>query len=94
MPGAAPSPAHSSACCLPAGAVQQAGGDARSTGCSEQPCCTEDRQKGARVSVLGPKINLLRAEGVGSRQAPLQPWGQGGQGMLGGKVLLFLPARS
>lgn len=45
------------------------------------------------MSVLGPKINLLRAEGVGSRLAPLQPWGQGGQGMLGGKVLLFLPHR-
>lgn len=44
------------------------------------------------MSVLGPKINLLREEGVGSRLPPLQPWGRDGQGMLGGKVLLLLPA--
>lgn len=93
MPGAAPSPAHSSACCLPAGAAQRAGGNARSAGRSEQPCCTKNRQTGARVSVLGLKINLLRAAGVGSRLPPLQPWGRDGQGMLGGKALLLLPAR-
>lgn len=46
------------------------------------------------MSVLGPKINLLREEGVGSRLPPLQPWGRDGQGMLGGKVLLLLPACS
>lgn len=44
------------------------------------------------MSVLGPKINLLRVEGVGSRLPPLQPWGRDGQGMLGGTVLLLLPA--
>lgn len=93
MPGAAPSPAHSSACCLPAVAAQRAGGDARSAGHSEQPCCTKTRQTGARVSVLGLKINLLRAEGVGSRLPPLQPWGRDGQGMLGGKAQLLFPAR-